>query len=60
MVELFTADIIDDTCNLYVRPDTHLDLSALVGLELVPDAAGVNVDGDGVPTRSASTWSCRR
>lgn len=61
--ELFGLDVIDDTCDLYVNP-INLDLSAVIGMELVVDPAGIDVDGDGTPdtkrldvTIPPATWS---
>jgi hypothetical protein len=46
--ELFGAEIIDDTCDLYVNP-IGVALSGPIQLSLVDDAGGVDVDGDGLP-----------
>jgi hypothetical protein len=44
--ELFTADISNDTCSLYLNP-IHLHFDAAILVNLGPDPQGADIDGDG-------------
>ncbi|MEQ1504377.1 MAG: hypothetical protein ABMB14_19205 [Myxococcota bacterium] len=48
VAELAYIEVVDDSCDLYVDPIT-LSISGPIQLSLLPDDAGVDVDGDGTP-----------
>lgn len=44
--DIFGIELINDQCDLYLDP-IHVSLDAAIQLALVPDPAGIDLDGDG-------------